>query len=170
MHLVGGPEGFDGPSLVPRREKISQVCTARNSVWLNLDGHDEIEAHQAQVGKVLPGQPFRVQMGVDETKTPEVPRGETVETKIRDEYAAPVADEDVGDLAPAIQEEAELPVSFSGQLRQPPHCFRRHDLPGPRFGPAETLDALDLGTPQPGCFAFYFSDRFLLTPSFWRGW
>jgi hypothetical protein len=134
------------------------VGAAWQAVGFNLYGDDEVEADQAEVCKVLPGQAAGFQMGVNKAEAPEVPRGKAVEAKVRDENAAPVTDEDVGDLSPSVHEETELPVGLPGQLGQPPYRFRWHDLTSPWFGPAETLDAPDLVTPQAGGFAFNFSD------------
>ena len=131
---------------------------ARQTIGFNLYGDDEIQANHAQVGEVFPGEAARFQVGVDEAEAPKVSGRKPVETKVGDENAAPVTDENVGDLAPPVHEESELPVSLPGQLRQPPDSLRRYDLSGSWFGPAKTLDALDLVAPQAGGFALYFCD------------
>ncbi len=55
---------------------------------------------------------------MDEAKPPEVSRAEPEETKVRDEYAAAVPDQDVGNLPATVQQEAQLTSDLPGQLRQ----------------------------------------------------
>ncbi|MDT8395088.1 MAG: hypothetical protein RRA32_01395 [bacterium] len=143
---------------------------ARQAIGLDLHGDDEVQADHAQVGKVFPGEAAGFKMGVDEAKAPEVSGGKAIETKVGDENAAAVADEDVGDLAPPVHEEPELPVGLPGQLRQPPDRLGRYDLSCSRFGPAQALDALYLVAPQAGGLAFDLCYGFLPAPSSWRGW
>ena len=83
-------------------------------------------------------------MGVDEAKPPEVSRAEPEKSKIRDEHAAAVPDKDMGNVSAAVQQQAQLPSSFPGHLRQAACRFRGYDLFCAGFTPPETLDLLEL--------------------------
>jgi hypothetical protein len=98
---------------------------------------------------------------VDEAKASEMAWTETVKTQVRDKNAAAVTDEDMGDLAPAVDEKSQLAACLPGKLGHAPRCFRRHDLLCAGFAPAETLDLLDLTGLQAGGFTFYFGYGFL---------
>jgi hypothetical protein len=76
---------------------------AWQAVGFHLHGDDEVKSDQAQVSEIFPGQAAGFQVGVDEAEATEVPRGKAVETEVGDENAAPVTDEDVGDLSPSVQ-------------------------------------------------------------------
>ena len=49
--------------------KVCRVNFSRESLIIHFDGRDEIEAEQRQVGKVIPGQRFPVQVGVEKAES-----------------------------------------------------------------------------------------------------
>ena len=87
-------------------------------------------------------------------------RAETEEAKVRDEYAAAVPYEDMGDLAAAVQQQPHLTSDLPGQLCQAAGRFGGHDLLCAGLTPAEALDPLELsgleagGLPFDLCYAF----------------
>jgi len=93
---------------------------------------------------------------VDEAKPPEVSRAEPEETKVRDEYAAAVPDQDVGNLPATVQQEAQLTSDLPGQLRQAAGYFRGYDLLCTGFTPAEPLYPLELTGLKACGFSFKF--------------
>jgi DNA-binding CsgD family transcriptional regulator len=63
-------------------------------------------------------------------------------------------------MTPAVDEKSQLPAHLPGKLGHAPRCFRRHDLLGAGFAPAETLDPLELTGLKAGCFPFNFGYDF----------
>ncbi len=100
-------------------------------------------------------------MGVDEAQPPQMSRAEPEETKVRDENAATIPDQDVGNLPATIQQEAQLASDLPGQLRQAAGRFRGYDLLCAGLAPAETLDPLELSGLKACGFSFDFCYGFL---------
>jgi hypothetical protein len=73
--------------------------------------------------------------------------------------------DDVGDLAPAADEDADLPVDFPGKFRKLPGQFMAQDKLRRNPAPIELLDPSDLFRAEARGVAVDFADgSFLLSP------
>jgi hypothetical protein len=97
---------------------------------------------------------------MDESKSPQMSRAETEETKVRDEYTAAVPYEDMGDLSATVQQKSHLTSDLPGQLCQAAGRFGGHDLLSAGFTPAETLYPLELNGLKAGGLSFDFCYSF----------
>jgi len=98
---------------------MGQVDQTRESVRLHVHRRDQIEAQQGQVGQVVRCQSFPGEMAVHEAESPETNGGGAEGRQVGDEDFPGRADDDVGDLSPAGNQQADLAIDFMryfGQL------------------------------------------------------
>ena len=137
---------------------MGRVGEAGEAVVAHFDRADEIEAQKRQVGQVVGAEFLPGQVGVDQSEPLEAAGGAAEAVQRWDENVVMQADDDIGDLAPAGDQEADLAVDLAGDLR---------DLPGQLVGddplrrdapPAELPDAPYLRRPETGQVAVNLLD------------
>jgi hypothetical protein len=129
---------------------MGRVGETREAVLAGFHRTDEIEAEKRQIGKIVRGEPFAGQMGVDQAEALETAGGgaEAVEGGNEDVVVRP--DDDIGDLTPAGDQNADLAVDLPGELRELAGQVvcddpLRRDAP-----PVELTDSLDLRRSESG--------------------
>ena len=119
---------------------------------------DQIEAQERQVREVVGRELLAGQMGVDQAQPLETERRGTEAVERGNDDVVMGAHDDIGDLSPAGDEDAELAVDLAGEFGQLPgqvmgdDPFRR-DAP-----PVELPDTLDLGRAEAGQVAVNLFD------------
>jgi hypothetical protein len=131
------------------------VGDSGKAVLAGLQGADEIEAQERQVGQVVRGKLLPGQVGVDQAKPFEAAGGGAEAVQGGDEDVVMGADDDIGDLPPAGDEEAELAVDLAGELRELAGQFVGDDPLRRDPPPIELTDPLDLGRREAGQVAVY---------------
>ena len=102
------------------RDEMGRVDRARKPVFLRRHGADEVEAQQGQVREIVPGEPFPVEMGVDEPQPLETALAGAELVEAGDHDLAVIPHDDKMDVALAADEDADLPVCLSGNLAEVP--------------------------------------------------
>ena len=90
---------------------------------------------------------------MDQAKAPKMARAEAEKAEVGDKDAPAVPDEDVGHLAAAVDEKAQLPPRLPRQHRKAPRRLEGDHLPKLGFQAAEPFDAVNLAGLEAGCFA-----------------
>ncbi len=99
------------------RDEVGDMGEARKAVLSGIDGADEVEAQERQVREVVGRELLAGQMGMDQAQPLEAERRRTEAVERGDDDVVMGAHDDVGDLSPAGDEEAELAVEFAGKSR-----------------------------------------------------
>jgi len=82
------------------------------AVLVHLQDHHEIQPQENQVHKIIFGERFTFQMGVDASQAAEPTAVTTGGSKFRNEYGAVVAHNHPLDFAPTINQYAKLSIGF----------------------------------------------------------
>ncbi len=131
------------------------VGIAGQSVFTRVQSADQIEAQQREVRQIVGGELLAGQMGVDQAEPPESAGGGAEAVQSRDEDVVMGAHDNIGDLPPAGDEEADLAVDLPGKLRQRPGQFVGDDSLRRAAPPVELPDPLDFRRSEAGQVAVY---------------
>jgi len=134
------------------------VDDSGKAVLARLDRADEIEAQERQVGEIVRGKLLSGKVGVNQAEPPEAAGGGAETVQRGDEDVVVRADDDIGDLPPAGDEEAELAVDLAGELRQVAGQFVGDDTLRRDAPPVDLPDPLDLGRSEAGQVAVNLLD------------
>jgi len=157
--------GMDGRENLPEtpfgvfRNEMGDMGADREAIQARLDRADEIEAKQGKIDQVVGGQLLAVQVGVYQPQAPETARGRAEGVKIGKKKAVVRPDDDKGDLAPAGEQDAYLPVYFSGQLGELSCQFGGDDRLRRDASLVETFQLFCLRRRQAGQLSINFFDR-----------
>ncbi len=91
---------------------------ARPAARVDSDRSDQIETEQGEVGQVVLGQGFTAQVGVDQAQTAEATGAPAQSADVGQHQLRCIADHDVLDAAPAIDEHADLSMKLGRDLAQ----------------------------------------------------
>lgn len=95
---------------------------------------------------------------MDQPKPSETAGGGAEAVEIRDQDVVVRSDDDVGDLAAAGDQDADLAVDLAGELRDPASQLVGDDPLRRDAPPVELTDPLDLGRREAGQVAVYLFD------------
>ena len=142
------------------RDEVGGMGEAGEAVFSGLDGADEVEAQEREVREVVGRELLAGQMGVDQAQPLEAERGGTEAVERGDDDVVMGSHDDIGDLSPAGDEEAELAVEFAGELGELAGHLMGDDPLRRDAPPVELPDALDLGRSEAGQVAVNLFDGF----------
>ena len=106
----------------------------------DLDGAHEVEAEAHEVDEVVARERLAADVRVHEAKPAEAPLGGAEAPDVRQHQLAGVADDDVVDLARAMDEHADLAARLDAGLDERARELGRRDV---RRGDAPAVDALE---------------------------
>jgi hypothetical protein len=131
------------------RQEVRHVKIRRPTVRLQADGRDEIQPQQRQVDEVVPGQRFVPQVGVYEAQAPKAPASGPQAANLREIDPRGVADEDVLDLAPPVDQDPDLPFYLARDGAQEGRQFGRRHLRRLQAPPVDALEGVLLARLEP---------------------
>jgi len=129
------------PALGVFGDQVGREDLFRQALGVDMDGADEIEAKQGQVGQVVAGEGLSGEMGVNEPQPLQAGRGGSVGVETWDQDFPVIADDHVVDFALAAYEDGKLTVDFAGQFAQASRQFMGQDPVGRDFSPVELFDS-----------------------------
>jgi len=136
----------------------------RQAVFGRLQGADEIEAQERQVGEVVRGELLAGEVGVDQAEPPETAGGGTEAFEARDQDVVVRSDDDIGDFTAAGDQNTDLAVDLQGEFRELAGQVVGDDPLRRDAPPVELPDPLDLSRREAGQVAVYLLDgRSLIT-------
>jgi hypothetical protein len=112
--FVGGKLIQEEPSFTfdVLRQQVGPEQATSTAVLVHLQDHHEIQPQENQVHKIIFGERFTFQMGVDASQAAEPTAVATGGSKFRNEYGAVVAHNHPLDFAPTINQYAKLSIGF----------------------------------------------------------
>ncbi len=116
---------------------------ARQPVLAHRDGRHQVEPQEREVGQVVPRERFAVQVRVHQAQAAQPDLAGARAPDVGQREARGVADDDLRDVPLAVEEDADLPVRFSGELGEVPGELGAHDLGAagaPAVGVAKLLE------------------------------
>jgi hypothetical protein len=125
------------------------------AVGIGFYGADQVEPEKRQVGEVVPGKLFSVQVGVDQPETLEAGGGRPEAVKAWDHYLSVIADDDVIYLAVAADERPYLPVRLPGEFAKTPCEFMGQDPLRGKSPSVKLPQPFDLSRLETGGIAVY---------------
>jgi hypothetical protein len=111
---------------------------------IHLDSGYAVEAQQRKVGKVFLTEGFSTEMGVDVTDPRQPPGRRSGSLALGQEDLLCISNDDLQYVAPAIDQDSELPAYFPGDLRQIAGELRSTYFGEGNASPVDTLDSLVL--------------------------
>ena len=129
-----------GRQLAPRPvggavdQQVADVEPAGAAAGVDADGAHQVEAEQREVGEVVAGQRLAAEVGVDQAQAAEAAGGAAQTADVGQHDLGRIADEDVRDLAAAIDQHADLAKHRRRDLGEEvgelgAHHLRRCDAP-----------------------------------------
>jgi len=131
---------------------------AGEAVIAGVDGADEIETQEREVGEVVRGELFAGEVGVDQAEPLETAGGGAKPVEIRDQDVVVRSDDDIGRLAAAGDQDADLTVDLPGELRELAGQVVGDDPLRRDAPPVELPDPLDFDRREAGQVAVYLLD------------
>ena len=110
------------------RQERRQVHLAGQAVLARDDGGNGIEPQQHEVGEVVAGERLVLEMRVHQAETAQAQLAGAGAADVGQNELASVADDDVLDLAAAVEQHAELSPDLARQFRQMPGELGRNQL------------------------------------------
>jgi hypothetical protein len=93
----------------------------------HFNGAHEIEAQQGKIGEIIGAQGLAPQMSVQEAQAPEARLPGPVSSELGNLYPFCITDKNIEDVAPAVDEDANLATDLTGELAEIPGKLRRYD-------------------------------------------
>ena len=109
-----------------------------------IDGHNQVEAEEGEIGQVVVSERLTLQVGVDEAQPPEKPLPQGKVFQFRDVYLPFIAHDHVFDNADPADQDADLPAAVTRSLDQRPGDIGGDDFVVRNPAPVETFQVLDL--------------------------
>jgi hypothetical protein len=94
------------------RQQMGPEQATSTAVLVHLQDHHEIQPQENQVHKIIFGERFTLQMGVDAPQASEPTAVATGRSKFRNEYGAVVAHDHPLDFAFTVNQQAKLSIGF----------------------------------------------------------
>ena len=105
---------------------------------------DQVKPEQHQVGQVVFGQRFGLQVGVDQAQPPQPFTAQGVVLQVGDQQPFFCADQDQFNGAVAIDQQADLAAQFKGKFKQATGQFGRTEFVSRNTAAVETFYRLNL--------------------------
>ncbi len=94
------------------RQQMGGEQTPSAAMPVHLQDRHQIQAQKDQVHKIIFGERFTFQMGVNASQAAESTAVATGRSKFRDKYGAVVADDNPLDFSPTINQQTKLSIGF----------------------------------------------------------
>src|SRR5260370_22390718 len=118
--------------------------TRKTGPVVNIDGRNQVESQQREVGKMVPGEVFAAQVRVHASQAPKAIAGDAHALEIGHLDLSRIADNHIFNIAFAVDQRADLAIGFMRKLAQLPCEFRSDNLMGRNAALIQLLNAPQL--------------------------
>jgi len=141
---MAGRESLRGSAIVVGGAERRRMGQPRKAILTNRDRDDRVESQQSEVGQIVSCQPLGGQVRVDQAEAAQSAPAGAQATPIGELDARWAADHHVLDIAPTVDQHADLATDLRGQLGQCASEVVRDEAVCLEASSAESLEGLRL--------------------------